>query len=85
MARLVRLVRQPDGTLACGRALPGRGAWLCAGSRACIERAVAKGALERAFRAPVERPSADELEVLLADRPVGPEAPGKSGAVDVRG
>jgi radical SAM superfamily enzyme YgiQ (UPF0313 family) len=33
---LVRLVRRPDGTVEISRTLPGRGAWLCAGSSACL-------------------------------------------------
>ena len=47
------MVRGSDGTLALGRALPGRGAWLCAGSHACIERAAQRNAFGRALRAPV--------------------------------
>jgi predicted RNA-binding protein YlxR (DUF448 family) len=50
---LVRLARQPDGSLAVGRGQPGRGAWLCAGSVACFEAAVRRKALSRALRAEV--------------------------------
>ena len=50
---LIRVVRRPDGTVQAGRTLPGRGAWLCAGSPACLQRAARRGALARALRAPV--------------------------------
>jgi len=49
----LRVVRTPEGGLAVGRHLPGRGAWLCAGSPACAEEAGRRGALSRALRAPV--------------------------------
>jgi len=42
--------------LDAGRDLPGRGAYLCPRPE-CWERAVARGAFERAFRRPVEAPS----------------------------
>ncbi|MGE3619692.1 MAG: YlxR family protein [Acidimicrobiia bacterium] len=51
---LVRVVRAPDGTLRVGRTLPGRGAWLCAGSVSCRERAARRGAMARALRGPVD-------------------------------
>ena len=50
---LIRVVRRADGTLQAGRTLPGRGAWLCAGSPACLQRAARRGALSRALRASV--------------------------------
>jgi predicted RNA-binding protein YlxR (DUF448 family) len=50
---LVRVVRRSDGTLRAGRTLPGRGAWLCAESPSCLQRAARRGALSRALRAPV--------------------------------
>ena len=52
-AGLVRVARRPDGSVAVGRAEPGRGAWLCAGSAACFESAVKRKALERALRCEV--------------------------------
>jgi predicted RNA-binding protein YlxR (DUF448 family) len=51
---LVRIVRHDDGTVRAGRALPGRGAWLCADSPACLQRAARRGALSRALRASVD-------------------------------
>ena len=49
---LVRVARLPDGALAVGRTLPGRGAWLCAGSVPCLEAALKRKAFARALRAP---------------------------------
>ncbi len=49
-AELVRIARRPDGSIAVGRAEPGRGAWLCPGV-ACFETAVRRRALGRALRA----------------------------------
>ena len=51
----------PDGSLGTGRALPGRGAWLCRGSPACLERAARRGALERALRARLAPTAVEEL------------------------
>ncbi|MDA8309749.1 MAG: YlxR family protein [Actinomycetota bacterium] len=58
---LLRVVRLPDGSLAAGRTLPGRGAWLCEGSASCLDRAVRRGSLERALRAPLAPGSAGAL------------------------
>ena len=44
---LTRVARARDGSLAVGRTLPGRGAWLCAGSLRCFELAVRARALPR--------------------------------------
>ncbi len=51
-AELVRLVRGGDGTLAIGRTLPGRGAWICPDER-CIRQAARRRALPRALHGPV--------------------------------
>jgi len=53
-AELTRIVRRLDGSLAVGRRLPGRGAWLCAGSLPCFELAVRRHAFAKALRATVE-------------------------------
>jgi predicted RNA-binding protein YlxR (DUF448 family) len=53
----VRVVLGSDGAVTVGRSLPGRGAWLCAGSLDCCEQAVRRRALARAFRREV-RPEA---------------------------
>jgi uncharacterized protein len=68
---LIRLVRTPEGTLAVGRRLPGRGAWLCAGSTACLERAARRNALTRALRAPVTADAVSALAEGLDAGPVG--------------
>jgi predicted RNA-binding protein YlxR (DUF448 family) len=52
-AGLVRMARRPDGSLAVGRAEPGRGAWLCAGSSACFDTAMRRRAFGRALRTEV--------------------------------
>ncbi|MHB1554837.1 MAG: YlxR family protein [Acidimicrobiales bacterium] len=50
-----------DGSLAVGRALPGRGAWLCEGSRSCLEQATRRGVLERALRSQLAPGAVDAL------------------------
>ncbi len=62
---LVRVVRRVDGTLAVGRTLAGRGAWLCAGSVACVEQARSRGAFGRALRGPVSETALDTLSTEL--------------------
>ncbi|MCB9372061.1 MAG: YlxR family protein [Microthrixaceae bacterium] len=64
-AELVRVVRRVDGTLAVGRTLAGRGAWLCAGSVACVEQARSRGAFGRALRGPVSEAALDTLTAEL--------------------
>jgi len=51
---LIRIARRPDGSLGVGRTLPGRGAWLCAGSLRCFELAVRRRAFPKALRASVD-------------------------------
>jgi predicted RNA-binding protein YlxR (DUF448 family) len=65
---LVRVVAVPGGGLATGRTLPGRGAWLCAGSPACIEAAERRKAFERALRTTVRSEAVDDLKTELAPR-----------------
>lgn len=65
----MRVTRSPDGTLAVGRALPGRGAWLCGDHAvACAEVAKRKKAFSRAFRAPVADEQVVSLRLFLAER-----------------
>ena len=52
-SELVRLARAPDHGILVSRTAPGRGAWLCAGSVSCLDRAVKRDALRRALRGPV--------------------------------
>ncbi|MEL7210028.1 MAG: YlxR family protein [Actinomycetota bacterium] len=65
---LVRVVRRGDGSLSVGRTLPGRGAWLCAGSTECLDEAIRRSAFSRAFRAEVAADDAESLRNRLADR-----------------
>jgi predicted RNA-binding protein YlxR (DUF448 family) len=60
------VARRPEtGTLDVGRALPGRGAWLCADSKTCLDQAARKGALGRALRADVTAQEIEALRVAL--------------------
>ncbi|HET7489013.1 MAG TPA: YlxR family protein [Acidimicrobiales bacterium] len=65
---LVRVVRTPDGGLAVGRALPGRGAWLCAGAGGCVDLAERRRAFSRALRGPVEGAAVAALRAQLRER-----------------
>ena len=65
---LVRVVTVPGGGLATGRTLPGRGAWLCAGSPACIDAAERRKAFERALRTTIHSRAVDDLKTMLASR-----------------
>ena len=75
----MRVVRRDDGSLAVGRTLPGRGAWLCRGSTTCVETALKRRAFDRALRGPVSPGAVDgllqELGVPTGDHgPSGPAA-----------
>ena len=65
---LVRVVAQPGGGLAVGRTLPGRGAWLCAGSEACLHLAGRRKAFDRALRTPVRAGAVDDLKPRVLSR-----------------
>jgi predicted RNA-binding protein YlxR (DUF448 family) len=64
--QLVRVVAEPGGGLAVGRNRPGRGAWLCAGSPACVDAAARRQAFDRALRTPIR---ADAVEGLRTSGP----------------
>jgi predicted RNA-binding protein YlxR (DUF448 family) len=68
-AGLVRVVRLVDGTLGVGRTLSGRGAWLCAGSAACLQQARDRNAFGRALRGPVSETALDALTAELLPVP----------------
>ncbi len=68
---LVRVVRRPDGSLATGRTLPGRGAWLCPGSAACVGSALRRRAFDRALRAPVTAEAVRTWQALTTEAPAG--------------
>ena len=65
---LFRVVRQADGQLRADRTGPGRGAWLCRESPACIEEAARRRAFDRAFRAPVATIAIEHLRASLKAR-----------------
>jgi predicted RNA-binding protein YlxR (DUF448 family) len=65
---LVRVVARPGGGLAVGRTLPGRGAWLCAGSVACLDAAARRKAFDRALRAAIRADAVDELRTIVPER-----------------
>ena len=66
--QLVRVVARPGGRLETGRALPGRGAWLCAGSPACVDAAERRKAFDRALRTTIQAHAVDDLKTSLAGR-----------------
>ena len=61
---LTRIARTGDGSLALGRTLPGRGAWLCQGSLECFDAAVRRRALTKALAVDV---APGDLERLRTD------------------
>jgi len=65
---LVRVVAEAGGGLAVGRGLPGRGAWVCSGSPACIDAAERRKAFDRALRTTVHSGAVDSLRSMLAER-----------------
>ncbi len=71
---LVRVVRTPEGGLAVGRSLPGRGAWVCP-DPACVLAATRRRAWSRALRHPVADGAAEALLATLRP-PGGGEPPG---------
>ena len=67
---MVRLSIGADGHTVAERHAPGRGAWVCAVTSVCFDRAVVKGALARALRAPV---SSDDAAATRAAVFVDPQ------------
>ena len=58
------MIRRSDGTLDIGRTLPGRGAWVCPTSE-CLDLAVRRNALPRAFRQELAAGAADALRARM--------------------
>ncbi|MGH9079081.1 MAG: YlxR family protein [Acidimicrobiales bacterium] len=86
MDELLRVARDAEGRLTAGRDAPGRGAWLCRDSSACVDRAIHRRAFDRAFRVRLEDGQVDRERLAAAVRQAG----GKGGARrtrldDVRG
>jgi predicted RNA-binding protein YlxR (DUF448 family) len=75
---LFRVVRLAGDRLEADRTGPGRGAWLCRGSEACLQEAARRHGFDRAFRAPVEAAAVERLRASL-------ESASKEAAPDVRG
>ena len=67
------------GRLQVGRALPGRGAWVCAGDEDCLRRAASPNRLRRAFRRDVTQGASQDLIAALQ-----PAADGVSPSVRTR-
>ncbi|MGK2958069.1 MAG: YlxR family protein [Acidimicrobiales bacterium] len=67
-SELFRIVRGSDESLEIGRTLPGRGAWLCAGSVSCIDLASKRKAFTRAFRGHVRQETIESLRAEIAER-----------------
>jgi hypothetical protein len=65
---LVRIVAGSDGSIAIGRSLPGRGAWICRGSESCLDAAVRRKAFPKALRAVVSPEAVAGLRERLAER-----------------
>jgi uncharacterized protein len=65
---LVRYVRTPDGMLAEGRTLKGRGAWLCRAQPACVEAAARRRAFGRALRGDIHPEAIERLRERTPDR-----------------
>jgi predicted RNA-binding protein YlxR (DUF448 family) len=58
---LRRVALDPSGEVAFGRNTAGRGAWLCAGSVGCLEKALLKGSLARALGTKIDVGATDRL------------------------
>ena len=58
-----------DAKLVADRVAHGRGAWLCAGSPACLALAERRKAFDRAFRAPVASAAVARLRAELFGAP----------------
>ena len=65
---LFRVVVGPSGELIPGAGRPGRGAWLCNGSSACLDAAVNRKAFARALRVAVPRGAAEALRAAFEGR-----------------
>ena len=60
-SELSRVGAKADGTVEVGRTLPGRGAWLCAGSLECFDLAARRGAFTKALRMEVRPGDIEQL------------------------
>jgi predicted RNA-binding protein YlxR (DUF448 family) len=79
-SELVRVVRRPDGFLAVGRRLAGRGAWLCRDRVECLDKATRRGSFGRALRAPLASGAVERLAEELAAPGARATPAGRAGA-----
>jgi len=70
-----------DGSLVVGRSHPGRGAWLCRDSPACLELAVKRKAFDRALRTQTGDFQVERLRAALRSPPGENAGPGSEGPV----
>ncbi len=75
------MVRTGDGSLALGRTLPGRGAWLCRTSPGCVEQAIKRRAFSRALRGEVGSEEVERLRTVLSPPQEGKDGPGSEASV----
>jgi predicted RNA-binding protein YlxR (DUF448 family) len=80
MDELARVARDADGALVVDRECPGRGAWLCRGSPACVDRAIRRRAFDRAFRARLEDAQVDRDRLLVGTLSAGRVGQGSEGS-----
>ena len=73
---LYRVVRASSGEFEIGRDLPGRGAWLCIGSKGCADTALRKGALGRALGGEIQPGAGERLALELQHRGYDPRREG---------
>ncbi|QQS26510.1 MAG: YlxR family protein [Actinomycetota bacterium] len=71
----MRCALGPAGTVSVQRGAPGRGAWLCIGSRECFEQALKRRGFERAWHKPVQEGTLDALRVTLGMSDVRDQLP----------
>jgi len=62
---LLRVIRRSDGTLEVGRAVPGRGAWLCRDTTTCMQLAERRKAFPRALRGELAPGAIDALRARM--------------------
>jgi predicted RNA-binding protein YlxR (DUF448 family) len=80
MDELVRVARDESGRLVLGRDRPGRGAWLCRSSAACVDRAIGRRAFDRAFRVRLPDVQVDRDALVAGAAPASPKGGGSEGS-----
>jgi predicted RNA-binding protein YlxR (DUF448 family) len=80
MDELVRVARDERGRLVLGRDRPGRGAWLCRSSAACVDRAIERRAFNRAFRVRLQEAQVDRDRLVAGSAPASARGGGSEGS-----